>query len=108
MSILRESLLLLYTPMSDCLFPSQQLTSCLCPNTSGPIDLSDLHFKNGRDYDRNGIVAYAQAKKANILCARSLADQLKVQTTPLILPLTLVVSIKLKPFVPCLIVYVPF
>lgn len=43
----------------------------------GNVDIKDLHFAQGRVY--KPWVAYGQSKKANMLEARELADQLKVE-----------------------------
>lgn len=52
----------------------------------GGVDLSDLHFKHGRAY--SAWTAYGQSKKANMLHARELADQLAGEA-PHVVPVSL-------------------
>jgi retinol dehydrogenase-13 len=55
--------------------PSRVVVLASTAHTMGSVDVADLHYSKGRDYSSWG--AYGQSKKANILFAKSLADQLK-------------------------------
>jgi NAD(P)-dependent dehydrogenase (short-subunit alcohol dehydrogenase family) len=54
--------------------PSRIVVLSSLAYTFGPVTVSDLHFKNGREYE--GWLAYGQSKLANMLFTKSLADQL--------------------------------
>jgi NAD(P)-dependent dehydrogenase (short-subunit alcohol dehydrogenase family) len=55
--------------------PSRIVVLSSLAYTFGPVTVSDLHFKNGREYE--GWLAYGQSKLANMLFTKSLADQLQ-------------------------------
>lgn len=55
--------------------PSRIVVVSSIAHTMGSVDLNDVHFTKGRNYDP--WVAYGQTKMANILFAKSLADDLK-------------------------------
>lgn len=56
-------------------FPSRIVSVSSMAHTMSNLDLTDLHFKNGRSY--SPISGYGQSKGANILFIKELADQLK-------------------------------
>jgi NAD(P)-dependent dehydrogenase (short-subunit alcohol dehydrogenase family) len=55
--------------------PSRIVAVSSSAHTLGEVIPSDVHFKNGRKY--SGVTSYGQSKLANILFAKSLADELK-------------------------------
>ncbi len=64
---------LLRPKMESQMFNSRIIVLSSKAHVRGEIDLNDLHFSKGRAY--SGFSAYGQSKLANILFAKSLADQ---------------------------------
>jgi NAD(P)-dependent dehydrogenase (short-subunit alcohol dehydrogenase family) len=61
--------------------PSRIIVLSSRAHTRGEIDLNDLHFNKGRAY--SGFSSYCQSKLANILFAKSLADQFTAAQKPI-------------------------
>ena len=72
---------LLRPKMESQMFNSRIIVLSSKAHARGEIDLNDLHFSNGRAY--SGFSAYGQSKLANILFAKSLADQFEEAKKPI-------------------------